>query len=159
MSRRVFSLEMCIRTATGLVAAPLVGALAGGSLYVVLHTQFGNEFTLANLFGNAVLIAVIGIISGFLYGVPYALFVGWPAHLLLLRFGLTSVFVYVCLAASATAAFASVFVAPSFGFDVLAPKSFLELISSAAIAGGIGGLVFWLIRRPDRDAVSASQTP
>jgi len=33
-----------------------------------------------------------------------------------------------------------VFVAPSFGFDVLATKSFLELISSAAIAGGIGGL-------------------
>ena len=148
-----------MRTVTGLIAAPLAGALASSLFYAVLHTQLAPAFEIGSFAAGVFASVIIVMVFALFYGVPYALFVGWPVHLFLLRVGFTGVFVYGCFAASFTVAFARVFIAPSFGFEPGGPNDLLELIGLAIIAGGVGGVSFWLIRRPDRDAVSVSPKP
>jgi hypothetical protein len=159
LERNDFSLELCIGTATGLIAAHLSGALASSLIYALLHKPFWTLEGLAQLLASAFASALIAVMAALFYGVPCARVVGWPVHLFLFQIRFTGVFIYACFAASLVVAFARIFVAPSFGFGPGGPNDLLELIAFAAVTGGVGGVAFWLIRRPDRDALSASPTP
>jgi hypothetical protein len=152
---RQFSLNLCLLTVTALLAAPIVGAIASSLIYATIHTQFGTQYTILNLLVGAMFTTVMGVISAMLFIVPSSFILGWPIHLILMRIGLTGFMAYTCVSATLTAVLARLL--PGFYTGPL--QNDVELHLLAAVAGAVGGVVFWLIRRPDRAAPIASPTP
>lgn len=132
----------------GLVLAPMIGGAASMLIYVLPVLSFGDEESRTLLKLHAVIST--GFLAGAFLGLPASLLLGPFAHLLLLRQGWTSLLHYctfgtvIALAVQCTVmlGFSGLFVAPGTWRVALL----------AAIAGAIGGVAFWLIRRPDRDA-------
>lgn len=143
----------------GLVFAPIAGAttaLSGYGLFLVLRD---GPVDVDAAFASILLYGSMGLSAGAIYGIAPALLVGWPTHLLMLRIGFTDPFVYCCFGGSLAVAVFRVIVAPAFDFEISYRNSMLEPVLVAAIAGMIGGGVFWLLRRPDRDAPVATAPP
>jgi hypothetical protein len=94
----------------------------------------------------------MGGLFGCVIGAPGALLLGWPLHLLLLHLRWTHPLAYVGFGAPLGLLVITGFLAWMGSRSVL-PTTPEELTSHAAvlIGGGFGGLLFWLLRRPDRD--------
>lgn len=155
-----FSWIAFARSVSGfLVAPPLTGFVVGGLNAVVYGASTISTVDVPTSIVATLVGAGVGSMAGAMYGIPVAFIAGWPVHLLLLQIRFTGLFVYGCFAGSlAVMAITYVFglrLEPSFHLSLLP----LETALIVAATGWLSGAIFWLIRRPDRDAVSASPTP
>lgn len=143
----------------GLVLAPIAGATAAVSGYGVFLVLRDGVMDVDEAWASILMYGSMGLSAGAVYGIAPALLVGWPTHLVMLRIGFTDPFVYCCFGGSLAVAVFRMIVAPAFDVEISYRNSMLEPVLVAAIAGVIGGAVFWLLRRPDRDAPAAIAPP
>lgn len=143
------------RTIVALFAAPICGCTIAGIAYALMYGALGSD----NPFGFLLWTWMFAILVGFTFGLPVALSLGWLIHILLLRIGFAGPFVYACVGASLAIATFRIAFAPMFDQEIWSISEKLGLIMTPGIAGGVGALVFWFIRRPNRDAISAQPQP
>lgn len=138
-----------LKTAAAFCAAPIVGGTIGLLLYLSYTNIFYPGSPLAgDFFVTLRLGLTLGALYGGLLGALPSLLVGWPLHMAMQRAGLKQWWHYVVLGVI-LAAIAALLVSPLMGLDMLYLG--LEVMLMMALSGAIGGVVFWLIRRPDRD--------
>ena len=139
-----------IRTALGLFLAPIAGGMTGLLIYLGYSSIVDPTSVVG---GDTVDTLRFGVTAGAMYGgllgVVPSFLVGWPLHIVMQRLRLTQWWAYIALGLL-LAAVAGLLVAPTFGMSVIYFGAGIMLM--LAMSGAIGGLVFWLIRRPDRDA-------
>jgi hypothetical protein len=138
-------------TTTALLSAPIVGASLAN---LVLLAYIGATTDRPLIVGptSATLTFALPIMFGAIMGWPASL-LALPVHAWLIKRGYTSVLVYILLGTASAIVLA--LARPLVGWP---PIPVLDLMLVGLVtAGAIGGLIFWLIRRPDRDHPAASQ--
>lgn len=152
--RQFFSYDKFLRSLVGLLMAPVAGgAIAmGGYALAAITRGFLTNTLPQDLFGAFIGSLTIGIEAGARLGVAPTLVVGWPLHLLLLRTGLIHLATYVMFSAALSVAGVQFMLLVVYADGPYAGPVPFEIALLSAGAGGIGGALFWLIRRPDRDA-------
>ena len=144
-----------IRTALALLLAPIAGGMAGLLIYLGYGSIFDPTSVVTGDFFDSLRFGVTaGAMYGGLLGVVPSFLVGWPLHIVMQRLRLTQWWAYIALGLL-LAAVAGLLVAPTLGMSIFYFGAGIMLM--LAISGAIGGLVVWLIRRPDRDAVTSPQ--
>lgn len=142
-----------IKTIVALCVAPVVGGTIGLLLYLAYENAFQpNSVFAGDLFVTLRLGLTLGPVYGGLLGIIPSLLVGWPLHMAMQRAGLKLWWHYALLGII-LAAVAALLVSPLMGLDVIYLGIAIMLMMAGS--GAIGGLVFWLIRRPDRDATAS----
>jgi hypothetical protein len=143
-----FRLGFFLRTLAGLILAPAacgavfaagLSLLDGGSSYGGAGSDLPRSI-------------VMGGVLGGMFGAPIALVLGWSMHLFLVELRLTHMLAY--MVSWALLGFGcSLVVLPALSGPLSLTNTFLPTLSYsiAGLGGAAGGLVFWLIRRPDRD--------
>lgn len=148
MSGRRFSRALLVRSITGLVIGATVGAALTDAGLMAIAFLFAS--TAATSPGSLVSLVPAGLgygaIRGALLVFPVVALICWPIHLGLLRTSWRSAVVYAPI--WATVLLLVSLVAP--GNPSQAPAGWLFAVPIAT--GLIAGLIFWAIRRPDRDA-------
>lgn len=147
MSSRRFSRALLVRSIAGLVIGATVGAAltdAGmmAAALLVANTAATSPDSLAPLVAAGL---GYGAIRGALLVCPVVALICWPVHLGLLQTSWRSAAVYALVWATVLLL---VFLAAS-GDPGQAPGGWL--FAAPITTGLIGGLIFWAIRRPDRD--------
>lgn len=139
--------EKVFLTAIGLVAAPILGAMASTTLLIA----FTVVTTWSAPIGNVPsIIAAGGLFGGYLGLLPSLAF-GWPIHLVMQHFKLDRVPHYII--GGSLIGLLTMFVTWSISSGYGSFNAPVTLLFVAA--GAVGALAFWLIRRPDRDTQSA----
>jgi hypothetical protein len=148
------------RTLAGLMLAPIVGgAVSAFSLigaYVLYELSTGGPGSaflsmLSQGYGLS-LITVMVLQYGIVIGCMISFVIGLPAHLALQKLKITGPVTHMAGGAliAATGFLFVLLVTDERQTQSMWPEgSFIVVL----LAGGIGGLTFWLIRRPDRDAL------
>lgn len=149
-----FSYDKFLRSFVGLLMAPVAGgAIAMGGYALAAITRGFVTGTLPDdIFGAFIGSLTIGIMAGARVGIAPTLVIGWPLHLILLRTGFVHLATYIMFGAALSVGavqFMLGFVYSDGPYGLPVP---FETALLAAGAGGIGGALFWLIRRPDHDA-------
>lgn len=90
----------------------------------------------------------VGAMQG-VAALPVAIVLGFALHVLMLRIGMTRLVYYVCAALFVTVV---ALLVDMLSFGVSTVVTFWIM---GAASGVLAGCIFWLVRRPDRDAVSA----
>jgi len=98
----------------------------------------------------------LGAVFGAYIGAVPSLVIGWPLHVVLLRKGWTYPLAY-CALGLVLAFVAFALIGPLFGFGSIYAYQIGAPV--LVLAGVVGGLVVWAIRRPDHDARTAAKTP
>jgi hypothetical protein len=139
------------RLLAGLVLAPL-GASAAAAMTLAAITICPSYGCSLEIFTFA---GLVGVTYGAVVGVPTALLAGLPVHHLLSITGRTHVLPYV-LAGGLIGLPAAVFglAILSRGSLNMSAEGWAFASALGASTGAISALVFWLIRRPDRDGAN-----
>jgi len=142
-----FSRALFLRSIAGLAIGAAIGAALtdlGAMAVALVISGYGSwsPESLPAMLGSGL---GYGAIRGILLVLPTAVIVCWPLHLILLRLGWRSIFIYAPMWAAAM--LAAYLVTPYYGGNV----STGWLVAAPLSTGLIAGTVFWLIRRPDRD--------
>lgn len=145
------------RLIMGVVLAPFVGAAAGSVVTALTAPLMSPDQTgwgsvpvllLMFLFGSFYVGATVGIAA--------SLVLGLPAHALVSRLGLVSVWPYLACGAAAGAAVCWGW------FAVMSAQNDLPdtpVLLIALFTGATSALTFWLIRRPDRNEPNPPTSP
>ena len=136
------------RTITALLCAPPAGAFLATCIILVPIALTSSQPLFVGP-TSATLTFALPIMYGAAVGWPAGLLVGWPVHALLQRGSIVSPLPYIALGGLIA------LIPPSalMGLNILrAPDIFVTPSGILVLAGAVAGLVFWLIRRPDRDA-------
>ncbi len=153
-SGQFFSYDKFLRSFVGLLMAPVAGgaiAMGGYALAAITRGFFTNTLP-QDVFGALISSLAIGIEAGARLGVAPTLIIGWPLHLLLLRAGLIHLATYIMFSAALSVAGVQFMLLVVYSDGPYADPVPFEVALLSAGAGGIGGALFWLIRRPDREA-------
>lgn len=132
-------------TIAGLLCAPPAGAfLANCFMVIYLHATTDGPVIVGPT--SATLTFALPIMYGALFGWPVAFVIGWPIHIVLQLQRANSALHYAIFGAAVACTLLPLVLISG------ALTGFLGLFTSGVgLAGAIGGLAFWLIRRPDRD--------
>ncbi len=132
-------------TIAGLLCAPPVGAFLA-NCFVVIYLHATTEGPVIVGPTSATLTFALPIMYGAYFGWPIAFLIGWPVHILLQLQRANSALHYSIFGAAIG------WILLPVAFIAGALTGLLGLIALGfGLAGAIGGLIFWLIRRPDRD--------
>ena len=150
------------RTFAGLLLAPVAGGFGSpiifvlvGSLIDFINRKFDwGAFESMRALGP---FTFFFLIYSVLLGIPISLVIGPPAYLGLKKLGVNG-FVAYLVGGAAIGMLGAISVGMLTGWSV-GLFLFPGLSVLISCGGGIGGLTFWLIRRPDRDVVSAQPQP
>jgi len=139
-----------------LLASPIAGFT--GAL-VLAFTLFADEIAASSTpeheFIELTLPTTLGmgIFIGATWGQLATFVIGLPAHLWLKQNTTRRAWMYASAGAIAGLIFGAVFVyGMLFGRSIGAAADIAALALASLTAGALGGLAFWLIRRPDKDA-------
>jgi hypothetical protein len=135
-----------LRTVTGLVAGAVIGAAAVDVAITLLSfalVGYGPDDDFLRILGLAV---TYGAMRGAIFVVPVLIILGWPLHLLLMRLNARGLIAY---ALSGAALVVGAFVTLPY---YLAHASTEWIVGTMLATGFLAFGLFWLIRRPDRDA-------
>lgn len=141
----------------GLLAAAVVAGMAtGAAIFVITATLWGWSST---SLASPSMIVLGGAVGGSVGLVP-AYLVGLPLHHYLARRRRNDASTYAGMGAAVTLTTAAILfflfpASPAISKIVIGAV----LLPLAPIGGAVGGLTFWFIRRPDRDAVNAPPQP
>jgi hypothetical protein len=145
----------------GVASGFLLNALIG-SVLAEDASQITGQPQLLDWIGQALFFALASFYWGSIFGVPAMLMVGLPLHALLRRFGVSALPWYagvgpiVGLGAYLLAAMTVQALWPIANPEVLYET---YSIRGTLLIGLSTAVVFWLIRRPDRDTRSNPPTP
>lgn len=135
-------------TISGLVLAPPIGgALAAAALVIAAAIMTPSSGALINLHVSI----MIGLVVGAVFGVPAALLIGLPVYLAMKRYEIVRRRYYAALGGLIAALLCVVLSGQAM---LSSPTLSATLLAAFALGGIIGGIVFWSIRRPDRDSRS-----
>lgn len=133
------------RTLGGLILAPLLGGVVAATVTVIVAEVINP---LSGALMSLHIFILMGLVAGAGLGIPAALIVGLPIHLLMKRAGMAGRLHYAALGGLISVL---LFVAMT-GAALLTWSSMNTVLAIAfALAGAISGSVFWSIRRPDHD--------
>lgn len=135
MERRTTPL---LRLAVATIAAPLMAALVASVAVVILEEQLFH-------LPSVRLALVLGLVFGFIMGVPVSATLGLALHTMLVETKRTSAIAYAMAGAPAG-------VCTVLAMGLLDGRFYSWLLLPSCGAGALAGMCFWLIRRPDRDA-------
>lgn len=91
--------------------------------------------------------AIIGCMAGAYFGILPAVFIGWPLQILMIRIAFTDPFTYGCVGASIAVASCRFIAMP-----IIGPSADqLQVMAVSGLAGALGAVVLWGVRRPDLD--------
>lgn len=144
-----------VLTIVGLLAAPMAGAIVTVSgLMMIGQIITGNAPPTLEAWANAGSAAfLMGVYLGLFVGIPSAFLIGWPTHILLVRDQQSGRIVYIFLGALiAVIGTMLAAVVRSGPMALMYGLAFPQIALLILPAGAFGGLIFWLIRRPDRDS-------
>lgn len=138
-------------TISGLVLAPLLGgALAAAVLALAAAIMNPSSGALIILHVSI----MVGFIAGAVFGVPAALLVGLPMHLIMMRTGIVGRRYYATMGGVIAVLLCVTLSGPA----MLTSRTLsATLVAAFALGGTVGGIVFWSIRRPDRE--EPAETP
>ncbi|MBL8537833.1 MAG: hypothetical protein JNM59_10565 [Hyphomonadaceae bacterium] len=136
-----------VRLIAATIVAPLLGGAVSGAAFVLI-TGGVTEISL-HLARHG---AVFGLVFGVLLGIPAMLLGGLPLHALFMRRRWRGVWIYGASAAGIGAIASAGYAFFDFGPGITPILRFAVL---GAGTGALCGLLFWLIRRPDREADTA----
>lgn len=142
-----------LRSLVGLMLAPVAGsaiAMTGYAMAAILHSVLMNRLPPDTL-GVFLRLVATGIEAGIRIGILPTLAVGWPLHSLLLRTGFIHLATYITFSAALGVAATQIMIPIIYAQGAFSRPVTLDTALLAAAAGGVGGALFWLIRRPDRD--------
>lgn len=142
-------------TLIGLAVAAIAGSVAASIVAVVAWGYADASQPIETL----ATVGVASIASMLMLVLPLALSLGWLVHIFMLRIGFTGPFVYSCFGASLAMIACRIFLMRLTNGSYIPQGQLVESLLLAGFAGGIGALVFWALRRPDRDAISAPPQP
>mgnify|MGYP000901177172 FL=1 len=150
-------MSLIVKTAIGLCLAPIVGGMVGLLIYITYENITNPGSFLGGGFFETLRFSLMAgaMYGGLLGGIP-SLLVGWPLHLAMQRAGWKQWWAYAGLGV-VLALIAGFGIGPVFGLELMYFGGAIVLM--LLMSGAIGGLIFWLIRRPDRDAVTAPSPP
>lgn len=141
----------------GMFAALVMSVTVFASLQVYNPVHVEGEVT-AFLGLHGVLF--FGAFTGATWGLIPMILIGLPAHAWLIHRNRRSFWPYGLAASLAGLLFGAFMGSPALATTMPDRwQMFAWYLATGACCGIIAGLTFWLIRRPDRDAVSASPTP
>lgn len=139
-----------------LLASPLAGF--AGAL-VLAFTLFADDIAASSMKETVFLpltlplVLGVGTFLGATWGQLATVAIGLPAHLWLKKHTTRRAWMYAIAGAGAGPIFGGLFVyGLLFGKSIAAPADIAALALASITAGAFGGLIFWLIRRPDKDA-------
>ena len=141
--------------------APVVASFVGALILVI--NGFADRITHPSEDGFHSIapaeILMLGSAIGATWGQLPILVLSLNAHTQLMKHTTRKAWMYSAAGASAGLIFGALFVGGIlFGLQVNL-TDIASLIPASLFAGAIGGLVFWLIRRPDRDATASAPPP
>lgn len=137
-----------LRTWLGLVAASLTGSITGSViLWLNMNITGQHTYLTGPYIADPLFALTVGVVAGGLFGIPAAFALGWPLHVVLQCRKITGLTVYLAVG-SALAVMTNVPFVISAGRDL--PFGDGVTLIACLVTGAIAGLVFWLIRRPDR---------
>ncbi|MGE0596500.1 MAG: hypothetical protein AB7P07_09040 [Hyphomonadaceae bacterium] len=147
------------RLILGVSVAPLIGCvlitLAGGLWYLVPESDLARRPSFVSVMGPAL---YAGFAGGILVGWPTMLLAGLPTHGWLLQSHRSAAPIYA-------AAGAAVGLLPAMILGLLllqgrgTMETWLVLTGVGLVTGAVSAVLFWLIRRPDRDAPNPPTSP
>lgn len=144
-------MEPSVRLVVAVLVAPVVTSVLVITGLVLLSGCVGFGCTS----GTIVSTMGMGAMFGVLIGIPAAVFGGLPSHHILMRTRRTHPGFYAlagALVGVPTAIAGVVFM--SRGAIMLSIGGWGIAFAFCALAGAVSALLFWLIRRPDRDAAN-----
>lgn len=154
--------DKIIVTIVGLIAAPVVGGVVGTTclaVYSVIANEGGHVRDMKT-FLMIFSMVISGPWIGLLYGVAPALLIGWPVHTYLVRAGRNGLITYALGGAIIGFVGIAIMMPLLLGLDLIQTLLIYPVTGLILVAvGASAGLVFWLIRRPDRDASPATPIP
>lgn len=137
--------QKIVRSIAGMALAPAIRSIAS----VALTFAFADFMNPRGAAPNFIWPMIVGSsIIGACIGWPAALAFGFPAHALMLRRRWTGPWRYAGLGALIGLVMTIVLAI----FLAQTGAAVFVIGFMIVLAGAIGGLVFWLIRRPDKDA-------
>lgn len=146
------------RLAVAACASPVVACIVAASVlgvwFVSATDEFARQPALVPTLGYAF---YVGVAGGLVLGWPTMFLAGLPTHAWLLRQGRASWLSYAI-------AGALIGLAPATLVEMLAvgtratPQNWAFILGVGAATGLVSALLFWLIRRPDRDSASNPPT-
>jgi hypothetical protein len=146
-----------LKTASGLFLAPIVGGAIAMPLYPLLLNLIRGMFVSLENLRDLGSMAQTGALLGAWMGVIPAFVLGVPVHALLMKTRKTHLLFYVGLG-SVIAFVSFVTLSPLYGFGVAWGPSIRAYLPVVPLCGGLGGVLFWFIRRPDRDSKAVMST-
>ncbi len=139
----------------GIVAALGFGLTMGADLVFTQTTEDYAQVpaTQQHIASMLAFLVVAGAFQGAIYGSLAMLILGLPAHEILLKRTTARAWLYTLTGLIAGAIFGALFAAPAL---LTSPTDMSPaiLLSLGVIAGATAAAIFWLIRRPDRDALA-----
>lgn len=140
-----------IRTICGLLSAPIVGSVvAMFAALIALQLITGRGFGMPT--EQIIPMLQLAVALGAYVGLPVAFLFGWPIHVALMQRKTSKAMHYALFGAlCAVVTFMIATTITGYVFRFIFHWEFALTGLSFLTAGAIGGIVFWFVRRPDRD--------
>lgn len=156
----LYRLRLCLAFLLPAAVAGFVGSLilSFTAFSDMISTGKDNEAEVYRITHSGMVF--MGTLLGALWGQLATLLVGLPAHVVILGQRTKPAWKYALAGVIAGVLFGAAFCWPMLsGVSGPSLANVAWLAIASASAGAIGGLVFWLIRRPDRDAPASAPPP
>lgn len=153
LPRLAFAVVLSPPVAGVLLSLVLAFTVMRSVIFLAPHPEIDSEFVQADagqILMNTVMVGMGGFMIGGLLGWPVMMALGLPMHAVLLRTTAAKAWHYV--AAGLTIGLAAGFLRYAMEGGTASTDDLIVLLAIGSVAGGLASLMFWLVRRPDRDA-------
>ena len=153
LPRLAFAVVLSAPLAGALLSLAIAFTLMQGVIFLAPHPVIDSEFVKADplqILANTVVVGGGGLMMGGLLGWPLMMAFGLPMHMILLR--TTSAKAWHYVTAGLAGGFAAGLLRFAMDGGAASMNDLVILLAIGGLAGALSALVFWLVRRPDRDA-------
>jgi hypothetical protein len=153
LPRLAFAVVLSAPVAGALLSLILAFTVMRSVIFMVPHPEIDSEFVQADagqILINTVMVLASGFMLGGLLGWPVMLALGLPMHAALIRKTTAKAWHYALAGLAAGLIAGLLRYAMERGEATV--NDLTALLSIGGVAGAVAALVFWFVRRPDKDA-------